>query len=268
MLSSTQMQCCFCSFHLTASSRAPPPGKHSPDQYTPPPTHWSVWSWATPPAERWRRFKNSLPAHRQNIHVGIMYDNAGTPCFHFHISLSPPPRPCPLARCNHLKKKHLIPLVVIFLHRWPEAFLSSFPSRRLSNLRSSRGRDKRSDGDLCLYRGCKKKGGGREETKWQEAMFSIRERRLASGRSHRRGAGFAECVLGILIHGPSSSSSSSSSSSPPHPSQHPPIRCFCMHDRKNRVQTQHGAPQTKHNNVTFSTSSVDDPEWTLSLSPL
>lgn len=106
----------------------------------------------------------------------------------------------------------------------------------------------------------RKKEGGREETKWQEAMFSIRERRLASGRSHRRGAGFAECALGILIRG---HSSSSSSRNPPHPG-----RRFCMHDRKNPVQTQHGAPQTKHNNVTFSTSSVDDPKRTLSLSPL
>lgn len=40
------------------------------------------------------------------------------------------------------------------------------------------------------------------------SMFSIHEQRLASGWSHRRGGGFAERALRILIH---------EHSSPPHP---------------------------------------------------
>ena len=102
MLSSAQMQTNAVFVLLTWR----PPQGHGHPANTPPinksPPLWSVWSWATPPAERRCRFKNSVPAHRQNIHIGIMYDNAGPPCFHFHIS----PHPlCPLARCNRLKRK-------------------------------------------------------------------------------------------------------------------------------------------------------------------
>lgn len=95
-----------------------------------------------------------------------------------------------------------------------------------------------------------REGGGDEMAR---SMFSIHEERLANGWSHGRGGGFAECALGILIHG---------HSSPPQSGEAPYLFCMPAHHAqpKKQVQTQHWALQTKHNITTFNTSSVGDLE--------
>lgn len=76
------------------------------------------------------------------------------------------------------------------------------------------------------------------------SMFSIREQRLASGRSHRRSGSFAECALGILIHG---------HGSPPHPGQGPLSLLYAQ--LKTSADTTLGAAdKTQHH--AFSTSSA------------
>lgn len=127
-----------------------------------------------------------------------------TPGRHFYISLPL----CALTRCH---SNHVI------LHPStckgtqgrrrvgrPSQATRSFPRPRQDISSSEAAVADRSeeqyDRDLCLYRERlqKEKGGT------AKSMFSIHEQRPASGRSHRSGGGFAECALGILIHGHSS----------------------------------------------------------------
>lgn len=170
-----------------------------------------------------------------------MYDNAGVPCFHFHISLLL----CPLARCNCLNTARLRCNTYTKRSTGEEEATSHPPSRHCLTFKEAIADMswQKSDRDLCLYKSKRGREPGRGETKWQEGMFSIHEQRLASGWSHRRGGGFAECALGILIHGHIS----------------PPFSLFCMppHNPKTSADTTLGSLQTQHNKTTFSTSGVN-----------
>lgn len=126
-----------------------------------------------------------------------MYDNAGVPRFHLRTSRVQ----CPLARCIQLHTARLqcnttittLYTLLVFHNSW----LRTFSAFRDTSVHA------KSDEELCLYRG---EQGRRLNDK------SIHEQQLASGWSHRKGGGFAECAPGMVIH---------RHSRPPHPGQAP-----------------------------------------------